>query len=458
MTPRSLSEPKVVTEIPGPISRAYLKRQEARESNARSYPRHLPVAVQRAQGALVEDVDGNVFLDFLSGAGVLSLGHSHPDVVAAVADQLTTYVHGLDLPTPAKDRFTGLLLEMLPASMRDRFVVHFCGPTGANGVEAAIKLCKIATGRGEVIAFQGGFHGSTAGAMAVTGDVGSRKRVANGVPGVHFFPFSYCRRCPVGLTPQTCTTNCVTYLERALDDTHSGVPKPAAVIVEAVQGEGGGIPATGDFLRRLRAATYRHGIPLILDEIQTGCGRTGTWYAFEQYGIEPDVIVSSKALSGIGLPVSVLLFDRDLNQWDPGAHIGTFRGNQLAFAGGAAAIDVIRRDNVLANVRARGQQLTELLQGIAARSASVAEIRGVGLMQCVELVDPETGADETELAAAVQAAALRAGVILERGGRGADGGCVLRLLPPLTITEQELDQGVRLLEQAFREADHNFVR
>lgn len=445
--------PRVRTDLPGPLSREYLGRQETRESNARSYPRRLPIAVRRAKGAFVEDVDDNVFLDFLTGAGVISLGHSHPEVTAAVQSQLSTFVHGLDLPTPIKDRFTELQLEMLPESMRDRMRVHFCGPTGANGVEAAIKLCKLATGRTDVIAFQGGFHGSTAATMSVSGNLETRSAMQNLMPGVHFFPYSYCARCPVGLKPDSCTTNCATFLERALSDPNGGVPKPAAVLVEPVQGEGGGIPATVTFLRRVREITRRADVPLIVDEVQTGCGRTGTWFGFERYGIEPDVIVASKALTGIGLPASIIVYDRRLDRWQPGAHIGTFRGGQLAFAAAIAAIEIIRRDNVLENVRRRGEQLGERLREIASRTPSIADVRGVGLMWAIELVDPRTGQDASALAIRVQAAALRNGLILEVGGRN---DCVLRALPPLTISDELIDTGAQLLERAFAQVDPDF--
>jgi diaminobutyrate-2-oxoglutarate transaminase len=356
--------PVVRTQIPGPLSQQYLDRQEQRESNARTYPRRLPIAVQRANGSFVEDVDGNVFIDFLSGAGVLSLGHNHPELVAAVTDQLSVQVHGLDLPTPVKDLFTERQLGMLPENMQDRMKIHFCGPTGANGVEAAIKLAKTVTGRSNIVSFQGGFHGSTAGAMAITGSLDAKRTIGGGMPGAHFFPYSYCQRCPVGLKRETCETNCVTFLERALTDSNGGMVLPAAVILELVQGEGGGIPATIEFAQRVRRITKELGIPLIVDEVQTGCGRTGTWFAFEQYGIEPDIIVASKALSGIGLPVALLIYDRALDTWAPGAHIGTFRGNQLAFAAGVAALDVIARDRVLDNVRERGEQLGAYLRSL----------------------------------------------------------------------------------------------
>lgn len=225
-----LAGPRVRTPVPGPLSAAYLTRQAERESNARTYPRRLPIAIQRASGPFVQDVDGNVFLDFLTGAGVLSLGHSHPAVVAAVRAQLETFVHGLDLPTPAKDRFTELQLEMLPEPMRGRMLIHFCGPTGANGVEAAIKLCRLATGRNGIVSFRGGFHGSSAVTMSVSGDTGTSRDIPAPAIEASFFPYSYCARCPLGLAPQTCSVNCAHLLRTALEDGHSGLRRPAAVV------------------------------------------------------------------------------------------------------------------------------------------------------------------------------------------------------------------------------------
>jgi diaminobutyrate-2-oxoglutarate transaminase len=442
-----LDGPRVVGDVPGPRSLEYLDRQRQRESNARTYPRHLPIAIAEGAGSFVRDVDGNIFIDFLAGAGVLSLGHNHPELVSTVVDQLGMHTHGLDFPTPAKDAFVDAQLSMLPTGMRDRMKIHFCGPTGANAVDAALKLCKTATGRGDIVSFQGGFHGSSHAAMAVTGLVEQKERVQNGVPGVHFFPFSYCSRCPVGLSPETSTTNCVTYLERSLADPNGGVPLPAAVIMELVQGEGGVVRATVPFARRVRALTRDLGIPLIVDEVQTGCGRTGTWFAFEQYGIEPDVIVASKALSGIGEPVAIIIYDERLDQWSPGAHTGTFRGNQLAFAAGAQAVSIVRRDGVLENVRRRGEQIAELLQPLELHPW-VWEVRGVGLMWGVELADPETGRPAGEVARAVQAAALRKGLIVECGGRD---DCVVRMLPPLNVTARVVTDACAILLAAIDE-------
>ncbi|WP_042383874.1 aspartate aminotransferase family protein [Streptacidiphilus melanogenes] len=438
--------PQLKTTVPGPESRRLLERQAAVESNARSYPRNLPIAVASASGCLVEDVDGNTFIDFLAGAGVLSLGHSHPELVEVAKRQLDTFVHGLDFPTPAKEEFVEAQLGMLPESMRDRMRIQFCGPTGANAVDAALKLCKTATGRGDVIAFSGAFHGSSTAALSMTGWVGQKESIGNVMPGVHFFPYSYCARCPLSLTPDSCETNCVALLESMLRDTHGGIPRPAAVVMELVQGEGGVIPARRDFVVRVRELTRELGIPLVVDEVQTGCGRTGTWFAFEQYGIEPDVVVASKALSGIGLPAAIILYDEKLDVWKPGAHSGTFRGNQMAFATGVAAIEIIRRDEILKNVLARADQLQAALGDLQKRHPQVYEVRGLGLMWGIELVDPATGRPAGELARAAQRHCLEHGLILEVGGR-ADG--VLRLLPPLVVTEEVVAAAVDIIDGAL---------
>jgi len=392
----------------------------------------------------VRDVDGNVFVDFLTGAGVLSLGHNHPELVAVAVEQLGRFCHGLDLPTPAKDAFTEAQLSMLPVGMQNRTKVHFCGPTGANAVDAAIKLCKTATGRADIIAFQGGFHGTTHMGMALSGLVANKTPVAGGVPGVHFFPFSHCADCPLGLSRDSCATNCIELLERSLRDPNGGIPLPAAVILEMVQGEGGVVPADPEFVRRLRRLTRELDVPLVVDEVQTGCGRTGTWFAFEQYGIEPDVIVASKALSGIGQPVAIILYDERLDVWAPGAHTGTFRGNQLAFAAGAEAVRIVRRDDVLGNVRARAAQIAQHLDALRPYPW-VRDVRGRGLMWGVELADP-VGTRPGHLAERVQRRCLAEGLIVELGGRG---DRVVRLLPPLNVVAEVVDVACSILVDAI---------
>jgi len=262
---------------------------------------------------------------------------------------------------------------------------------------------------------------------------------------VHVFPYSHCSDCPLELTRDTCATNCVALLERTLRDPNGGVVRPAAVLLELVQGEGGVVPGDLDFVRRVRALTRELDVPLVVDEVQTGCGRTGTWFAFEQYGIEPDVIVASKALSGIGQPVSIILYDERLDVWAPGAHTGTFRGNQVAFAAGARAVEIVRRDDVLGNVRARSEQVRRRLE-VLRTHPWVRDVRGCGLMWGIELADPATGARAGELAGRVQGRALRSGLIVELGGRD---DCVVRLLPPLNVTADVVDTACDILIEAL---------
>lgn len=440
---------RVRTEIPGPGSRRLLERQAARESNARTYPRRLPIAVAKASGSYVEDVDGNVFIDFLTGAGTLALGHNHPEVVEAVEAQLRLFCHGLDFPTDIRDEFVSIQLSLLPEEMQRRTKIQFCGPAGANAVDAALKLCKTATGRGDVVAFQGAFHGSTHSAMAVTGSVAQKEPIQNRVPGVHFFPFPYAYRWPGELDPATCGAQCLHYLERALTDPLGGIPRPAAVIMEVVQAEGGVIPAPDEFVRGVRRVTRELEIPLVVDEIQSGCGRTGSWYAFEQYGIVPDVVLASKALGGIGMPIAVAFYDERLDTWAPGAHTGTFRGNQLAFAAGVAAARIIQRDDVLGNVRRLGDHAAARLWELRSTLPAIGDVRGIGLLLGIEIVDPETGAPDGAAAARVQRLALERGLIVELGGRE---DAVVRLLPPLNVTRETMDDALDILEQGIAEA------
>ncbi len=436
---------RIGTAAPGPQSLAYLERQERWESNARTYPRRLSIAVRRAYGPYLEDVDGNVYIDFLGGAGALPLGHGHPEVVAAVTAQLGEYVHGLDLPTPVRDEFVAAHLSLFDPPMRDRLKVHFCGPTGANAVEAALKLCKAHTGRSTVVSFQGSFHGSSHGAMAASGLVAPKQAVPGGVPDVHFFPYSYCHRCPLSMRPDTCDTNCAGYLRHTLTDDFGGVGRPAAIILELVQGEGGVVVATPEFVRGVATLARTLDVPLIVDEIQTGLGRTGTWWAFQQYDIAPDVVLMSKAIGGIGLPISLMMYDKRLDTWAPGVHIGTFRGHQLAFAASVATLKVMRRDLVLDNVAAMGNLLRESLLELAGRCPVIGEVRGLGLMFGLEIVDPSTGRADPRRAGRIQRAALDRGLIVELGGRG---NTVVRLLPPLNIEREVMTAAIDRLSAA----------
>ncbi|MDQ6819882.1 MAG: diaminobutyrate--2-oxoglutarate transaminase family protein [Actinomycetota bacterium] len=438
--------PSVSGPLPGPRSAALLERQETWESSARTYPRRLPIAIDRGEGSYVVDLDGNVFIDFLSGAGSLPLGHSHPELIAAIQAQLPRFQHGLDFPTEIRDEFASMQLALLPDDLRAKAKIAFCGPTGANAVEGALKLCKTATGRSEIVAFHGSYHGGSHGAMAASALVSQKERVAGQMPGVHFFPYPYALRSALAGDADSLGSRCVQYLERSLRDPHGGVALPAAVILEVVQGEGGVIPAPTDFLQGVRRVTRELGIPLILDEIQCGFGRTGTWFAFDQHGIAPDVVVASKGIGGLGMPAAIVLYDGRLDAWSAGAHTGTFRGNQLAFAAGVEAIRIIERDGLLENVTELGALALEGLSELADEHKLVAEARGMGLMLGLELVDPETGEPNQQAAVAVQRGALERGLIVELGGRD---DAVVRMLPPLNVTRETLDQALGILREAL---------
>ncbi len=427
-----------------------LARQAARESMARTYPRGLPIAIGRAQGAEVFSVDGRRYLDFFAGAGVLALGHNHPRVVEAVEAQLRKLVHALDFPTPARDEVTTELLQTLPRGLAGKMKIHWCAPTGSDAVEAALKLCKRATGRGGVIAFMGSYHGMTTGALSVTSLVEAREQLQSLMPGVAFAPFAYCARCPLGLRKTSCGTACASLFETMLTDTHSGVPKPAAVIMELVQGEGGGIIPPGEFVRRTRGASQRARVPWIADEIQMGFGRTGKFWAFEHFDVLPDVIVTSKALGGIGLPIAAIIYRKELDLWEPGTHIGTFRGHQLAMAAGSAALRVFREEGILEAVCRRSQEISAVLATIAC--PYLFETRVKGLSIALEFADPETGAIASRFARQVRKEAFDRGLLCELGGRG---DATLRLLPPLVITAAQAEEGIAIVRSAIDAAMRN---
>jgi diaminobutyrate-2-oxoglutarate transaminase len=435
--------PKVVTDLPGPRSRALLARQEARESGARTYPRGLPIALAEARGATVRDVDGNVFIDGLGAAGVLAVGHNNPYVVDAVRAFLDSghVVSGLDFPTEVKDRFVEALFGVLPASVRDHARIQFCGPTGSDATDAAIKLVKTATGRTDVVAFRGGYHGMGQGPLSLMGHTSPRRGLGGLLPGVHFMPYGYCVRCPLNLTLDRCGLACAHALGTALQDSHGGLPAPAGILVEPVQGEGGTIVPPAGWLRTVADYARAAEAPLICDEIQSGLGRTGRWFAFEHEDVVPDVILLSKAIGGLGLPLSVVVYHERLDRWRPGAHAGTFRGNQMAMAAGTAAIAFMRSHGLVEHAARLGARLLEDLRGALGGSPLVRDVRGRGLMIGVE-------AATSAAARRMRAASLARGLILELGGRD---DTVLRLLPPLVLTEGQALRIVEILADAERE-------
>ncbi len=436
----------------------YLDRQSGFESNARSYPRRLPIAIRRAQGVYVEDMDGRRYIDCLAGAGALALGHHHPIVAGAIQRTLADGVplQTLDLTTPVKDRFVEALLSGLPKAFAEQARIQFCGPSGADAIEAAVKLVKTATGRRSILAFHGAYHGMTHGALGLTGETGPKQHISGLMPDVHFLPFPYVYRCPFGLGGEVGWRSSLAYIERLLDDSNSGITSPAAMILEAVQGEGGVIPAPDEWLREIRRLTRERDIPLIIDEVQTGIGRTGRLYAFEHAGILPDVLVLSKAIGG-GLPLSAVVYHKDLDRWQAGAHAGTFRGNQLAMAAGTATLQYVKEHRLDRHAHEMGERLMAILRTIQKDKPQIGDVRGRGLMIGTEIVNPIDPPDalgvyppHRKLACRIQTECLKRGLIVELGGRQ---GSVVRFLPPLIVTADEIDRIGTLFAEAVRVSD-----
>lgn len=435
-----------------------LARQKRQESNARSYPRRIPLALKRARGIYVEDVEGRTFIDCLAGAGTLALGHNHPVVIDAIRQVLSDELplHTLDLTTPVKDQFVQDLFAVLPEALAREAKIQFCGPTGTDAVEAALKLVRTATGRSGILSFQGGYHGMSQGALNLMGNHGPKKPLGAVLGnGVQFLPYPYDYRCPFGLGGAQGVQVNLNYLENLLNDPEGGVLLPAAVIVEVVQGEGGVIPADITWLQGLRRITEQAGVALIVDEIQSGFARTGKMFAFEHAGIVPDVLVLSKAIGG-SLPLAVVVYREWLDTWGPGAHAGTFRGNQMAMAAGSAVLRYLREHDIAGHATAMGERLSNHLRTLQRDYPQMGDIRGRGLMLGVELVDPRGAVDNlghppafTALASRVQAECLKRGLILELGGRH---GSVVRFLPPLIISAEQVDEVASRFARAFAAA------
>lgn len=430
----------------------YITRQNSTESNARSYPRKFPFALAKAKGSWVEDIEGNKYLDFLCGAGTLALGHNDDEVNQAMIDMLTNDapLHTLDLTTPVKDDFVHTLLSLLPPELGNNAKIQFCSPSGTDATDAAIKLCKTATGRSSVVSFAGGYHGMGQGPLACMGNLHAKTSVNGLMPDVHSFPYPYPYRDPFGLGGEESVKAACNFFERTLKDPESGITKPACVILEAIQGEGGVIPAPVEFLQTVRRVTKELDIPLIFDEIQCGMGRSGKLFAFEYAGIVPDVLLISKAIGG-SQPMAVVVYNKDLDKWTPGAHAGTFRGNQLAMKAGTIVLKRVSKPEFLADVTRKGDLIRSRLGELKGRVSIIGDVRGKGLMIGTEFVDPKAEKDcigslpaSGDIAGRVQKLCFENGLIVEKGGRH---GSVMRCLCALNITDDDLNKAWAIFEK-----------
>jgi diaminobutyrate-2-oxoglutarate transaminase len=408
---------------------------EDRESAVRSYCRMWPKVFDRAVGSWLYDEDGRAYLDFFTGASALNYGHNNPAIKQALLDYLAgdRMIHSLDMFTVAKSEFLTAFDELILQPRQLNYRVQFPGPGGTNAVEAALKLARKATGRTEVIAFSGAFHGMTLGALAVTSSRFHRDGAGVPLPHAILVPFG----CDLdGGEPGS------PGIERLLQDSNAGLDQMAAVIVETVQGEGGINAAPLEWLSDLAELCQRHGILLIVDDVQMGCGRTGPFFSFEAAGIKPDIVCLSKSISGYGLPLALTLIRPDLDIWKPGEHNGTFRGFNPAFVTGTAALRAYWRDKALEHgTLAKGQRIAAALTALA-RSVPGTPMRSRGRGLAYGLAF-----EHGELGRKVCSAAFERGLLAETAG---PHGEVVKLLPPLTASDTEIDLGLALLADAVQ--------
>ncbi len=437
--------PKIKVPPPGPKSREYLDYQFSHEGSAVSYSRGMPMAIARAKGSAVEDVDGNIYIDFFGGAGVMNVGHANPEVLQAAKNQMENLTHSLDIPNAGRKALVEALFSILPKELNR---VFFGGPTGSDAVETAIKLARYNTKRYPVIAFAGAYHGMTSGALSLCSGAPFKEDFLPLVPEVHFAPYPYQYRCPIG-DPGTHGRACAQYLEHMIENPHSGVSKPAAVIVEAIQGEGGSIVPDEDFLPKVREICDKHDVLLIVDEIQAGFCRTGKMFSFNHFNVVPDIITMSKALGGIGFPIAGIAYKEKLDTWSPGKHIGTFRGNVVAYAAGAAAINFMLKNNLASHALKLGELMLSLLKKLENNSEIIGEVRGKGLMLGVEFVkNKKTKEPAPDYAAKMRTLCHQRGLLIEIGGHYFN---VARFLPPLVITEELAKKGVEIFADSLQE-------
>ncbi len=449
----SFSEaPKILGSLPGIKSKGILQHQREIEGSALSYPIGIPIALDQGKGATIKDVDGNVFIDFFAGAGVMAIGHCNPFIMEAVKQQQRKITHTLDFPTEIRIELVEKIRDIMPKDLRNKVKVQFGGPTGSDAVESAIKLAKFKTNRHSLIAFEGGYHGMTATACSLTSGKFWKEKYIPMIPEIHFSPYAYCYRCPFGRVSADCNLECANFFEHILEDPHSGVVQPAATIIEPIQGEGGSIVPPPSFLRKISEACARYEVPIICDEIQSGFCRTGEMFSFQHSGITPDIITISKALGG-GFPLSAIVYREELDVWRKAAHIGTFRGNVTAMAAGVASINFMIENDLLGYSVDIGEFILSKLKKLMNNSNIVGEVRGKGLMLGIEIVEnKETKKPAVELTNMVRDESFKRGVLVEIGGHYNN---VVRLLPPLIITKELAGIGVDIIEDVIMTVEDN---
>ncbi len=409
---------------------------ESYESEVRSYCRHFPTVFTKAKGADFYDEEGRKYIDFFCGAGAVNYGHNNPEIKSKLIDYLESdgVMHALDMYTVPKREFIETFEEKVLKPRGLNFKIQFPGPTGTNANEAALKLARKYTGRQNVFAFMGAFHGMTLGSLSLTTDKSSRKGAGVPLTNVTFIPAPY-------MFPELDT---IAYMQRLLDDDHSGVEKPAAVFLETIQAEGGIQVFDAEWLKAVREFCTKNEILMVVDDVQVGCCRSGTFFSFERAGIQPDIVTMSKSIGGYGLPLALTLINPEIDVWTPGEHNGTFRGNQLAFVAAKGGIEYMLSHKVEEQVQAKAEIIRDYLEKEVLTQDSRLQLRGIGMIWGVEFEKiPVEG-----LADRVIEKCFEHGLIIEGAGRK---NSVVKLMPPLVISEEELIEGMKIIRQSVAE-------
>ena len=408
---------------------------ETYESVVRSYCRHFPKVFTEAKGAIIKDENGAEYIDFFCGAGAVNYGHNNEFIKKQLIDYLATdgIIHALDMYTVPKREFIEALEKKIIEPRGYNYKIQFCGPTGTNGVEAAIKLARKNKGRQNIFAFMGCFHGMTLGALSLTSEMYARNGAGASLNDVTHIPAPYMFE---GL-------DVIEYMQTLIDDDHSATDKPAAIVMETLQAEGGIRPFSDQFLRDVREFCDKNDILMIVDDIQVGCCRCGSFFSFERAGIEPDMVVMSKSIGGMGMPLSIVLLKEELDQWKPGEHNGTFRGNQLSFIAGKASFDYLLDNNVEAETRRKGELVKDYLTKEVLSLDSRLELRGMGLIWGIDF-----GKIDSALTEEIIEKCFDNNLICECAGRN---GSVLKIMPPLVIEDELLLKGLDIIATATKE-------
>ncbi|MCW4001905.1 MAG: acetyl ornithine aminotransferase family protein [Candidatus Bathyarchaeota archaeon] len=438
--------PKMVVRPPGPKARKLVRRDEA--SISPSYIRYYPLAIELGKDCIVKDVDGNEYIDFNSGLACLNVGHNHPKVVDAIKNQCDKFLHYSN--TDFYYREVVNLAEKMFAITPGRFEKRaYFGNSGAEALEAAAKLSKWHTRRHQFIAFIGGFHGRTLGTLSLTGSKPvQRRHFFPMLPGVTHVPYPYCYRCPFKLSHPDCDYWCVNFIDEQVLRKYVPPEEIAGIVFEPIQGEGGYVVPPPKYFQRLKRLADKYGLLLIDDEVQSGIGRTGRWFAIEHWKVKPDVVCAAKALAS-GLPLAATVSRARLMDWEGGSHASTFGGNPLACVAALAVIDVIKEERLLENAEKQGNHIMKWLQNLKEEREIVGDVRGKGLMIGIEIVeDKETKKPGADKANKVMLRCWRRGIALI-----ACGVSTLRIIPPLTITRELADAGLEIVEDAIKEVE-----